>query len=57
MIAHLQNGLYANTRILQESTGQEMHRQWFTHSAGLSGWAHGFMERVINGQRVIEHMR
>jgi CubicO group peptidase (beta-lactamase class C family) len=55
MIAHLQDGMYLNNRILEESTAQEMHQQSFTHLAELPGWAHGFIEREINGQRVIGH--
>jgi CubicO group peptidase (beta-lactamase class C family) len=55
MIAHLQNGRHQETRILEENTAQEMHRQQFTHHPQLAGWAYGFYEHVENGQRAIAH--
>jgi hypothetical protein len=33
-----------------------MHRQHFTHDPRVSGWAHGFMEFHLNGQRLIGHL-
>lgn len=55
MIAHLQDGQYLNTRILEEVTAQQMYQQLFTHSPELPGMTYGFKERYINGQRVIGH--
>jgi CubicO group peptidase (beta-lactamase class C family) len=55
MLAHLQGGQYEGHRILREETVRRMHRQHFTHDARLSGWAHGFMEFHVNGQRLIGH--
>ncbi|MBV9388590.1 MAG: serine hydrolase [Chroococcidiopsidaceae cyanobacterium CP_BM_ER_R8_30] len=58
MIAHLQGGHYGKTRILNETTVQDMHRQHFTNFptiAQTAGSAYGFYERFQNHQRVIEH--
>jgi CubicO group peptidase (beta-lactamase class C family) len=55
MLAHLQGGQHEGRRILGEETVRRMHRQHFTHAPGLSGWAHGFMEFHLNGQRLIGH--
>jgi CubicO group peptidase (beta-lactamase class C family) len=55
MIAHLQNGLYGDNRILHEKTAQEMHQQHFTHHPWLAGWCLGFYEYFKNGQRAILH--
>jgi hypothetical protein len=55
MLAHLQGGQYEGQRILREETVRTMHRQHFTHDARLSGWAHGFMEFHLNGQRLLGH--
>jgi len=56
MIAHLNDGRYGATRILQQTTAQEMHRQHFTHDPRLSGFAYGFSETFENNQRVIWHL-
>ncbi len=55
MLAHLQGGQYEGSRILREETVRRMHRQHFTHDARLSGWAHGFMEFHLDGQRLLGH--
>lgn len=55
MIAHLQNGRYKNTRILEEDTVRLMHQQHFTHHPKLTGTAYGFYERRENGIRAIGH--
>lgn len=55
MIAHLQGGRYGDARILQEATAQEMHAQHFSHDPRVSGYAHGFMELNLNGQRLLAH--
>ncbi|WP_143196181.1 serine hydrolase [Archangium sp. Cb G35] len=56
MLAHLQGGQHEGHRILSEETVRRMHRQHFTHDPRLSGWAHGFMEFQLNGQRLIGHL-
>ncbi len=48
MIAHLQNGRYSNTRILEEATAIEMHRQHFTQHPRLNGFAYDFWELFYN---------
>jgi CubicO group peptidase (beta-lactamase class C family) len=55
MLAHLQGGQHEGHRILREDTVRRMHHQHFTHDSRLSGWAHGFMELQLNGQRLIGH--
>jgi CubicO group peptidase (beta-lactamase class C family) len=55
MIAHLQEGRYGDTTILQPATAQEMHRRHYTSDPRLHGMAYGFWERNVNGQRVILH--
>ena len=55
MIAHLQDGRYKDTRILQADTAQEMNRQHFTHHPRLPGYAYGFYEHFENNLRAILH--
>jgi CubicO group peptidase (beta-lactamase class C family) len=55
LIAHLQAGRYRGTRILEEATAREMHRQHFTQHPRLPGLAYGFFERFRNGRRALEH--
>lgn len=55
MIAHLQDGRYADTRILQEQTARQMHGTLFKMDERVNGFAFGFFERDVNGQRVIGH--
>jgi CubicO group peptidase (beta-lactamase class C family) len=55
MIAHLQDGRYGNSRILDEATAQNMHQQHFTHHPRLRGRAYGFSEWLENNQRAIFH--
>jgi CubicO group peptidase (beta-lactamase class C family) len=55
MIAHLQDGRLGDTRVLDESTAQLMHRRSFSADPRIDGYAHGFKERTINGHRVIMH--
>ncbi|MEO8997966.1 MAG: serine hydrolase domain-containing protein [Rhodanobacter sp.] len=55
MIAQLQNGLYDNTRILQQATAVEMHTQQHTEAPGLNGYALGFYHEDSHGQRIIGH--
>lgn len=55
MIAHLQNGRYEDSRILQDRTAETMHSSLFTHHPAQLGMAHGFIEEIFNGYRVIGH--
>lgn len=56
MIAHLQNGLYHDVRILSEATAKQMHSQAVSYSPLLTdGMAYGFFREMINGQLVIHH--
>lgn len=55
MIAHLQNGQYENTRLLQAETTKLMQQQHFTHHPKLPGTAYGFHERLENNLRMIGH--
>ena len=54
-IAHLQNGRYGDTRILESDTARVMHQQQFTHDPRVSGWTYGFMEAQLNNLRLIYH--
>jgi hypothetical protein len=55
MIAHLQNGRYGNSSILNEATAQQMHSQLFTNDPKVSGWTYGFWEMRLNNQSMIGH--
>lgn len=55
MIAHLNDGQYGETSILQPATAQLMHSQSFTHDLHINGMAHGFWELDMNGQQIIGH--
>jgi CubicO group peptidase (beta-lactamase class C family) len=55
LIAHLHNGRLGDARILQEATAIEMHTESFSHDPRVSGFAHGFIEKEWNGQKVIWH--
>jgi CubicO group peptidase (beta-lactamase class C family) len=55
IICHLQNGAYDGSRILQDDTAKRMHSQLFTMDPRIPGFAYGFMEYDINGQRIIGH--
>ena len=55
MIAHLEDDVYENKRILAEETKAFMHSQSFTHHEELAGMAHGFIEMNINGYHIISH--
>lgn len=54
-IAHLQNGRYKDSRILEEDTARIMHQQQFTHDPRVSGWTYGFIEAQLNNLRLIYH--
>lgn len=55
MIAHLQNGKYGDTRILQEQTAETMHARQFSMDPAVNGMALGFYEESRNGLRIIGH--
>jgi CubicO group peptidase (beta-lactamase class C family) len=56
MIAHLQNGAYKGTRILQASTAQTMHDSPLTVVPPLNRMELGFFETNVNGREVIAHL-
>jgi CubicO group peptidase (beta-lactamase class C family) len=51
MLAHLRQG----RGILGEQTAARMHERSFAADPRLGGWAHGFMDRTVNGHRVLMH--
>ncbi len=55
MIAHLQNGQYGKSRILQATTAKEMHRQQYTADPKLNGMTLGFAESNLNNLHIIGH--
>jgi CubicO group peptidase (beta-lactamase class C family) len=55
MIAHLQNGKYGDTRILQEPTAQMMHSRQFAMDPAVNGMALGFYQENRNGLQIIGH--
>jgi CubicO group peptidase (beta-lactamase class C family) len=55
MIAHLQDGAYDNTRILQPATAQLMHSKQYTPAPGINGFDLGFYQEDRNGLRIIGH--
>ncbi|MFC4527141.1 beta-lactamase family protein [Dyella halodurans] len=55
MIAHLQQGRFGDTRILQQKTAELMHSPQHTAAEGLGGFALGFYHEDSHGQRIIGH--
>ncbi len=55
MIAHLKNGQYGDTRMLQPDTLAEMHRQQYTFDPRLPGVTLGFFEGERDGVRTLWH--
>lgn len=55
MMAHLQNGVYKNNKILNENTAKLMHEHHFSNDKNLCGIGYGFWEKNINGKRIISH--
>lgn len=55
MIAHLQNGRYGNSRILQEATAEQMHSLLFTNDPKVNGMAYGFWVMNQENPRAIGH--
>jgi len=56
MIAHLNDGRYAEAVILQPATARLMHTRSFSHDPRVNGMAHGFWELDMNGRRIIGHI-
>ncbi|MFO7537278.1 MAG: serine hydrolase, partial [Chloroflexota bacterium] len=55
MIAHLQNGRYQDTSLLQPETVRLMHSRQFAPDPRLDGMAYGFMIQQVNGREVLFH--
>jgi CubicO group peptidase (beta-lactamase class C family) len=55
MFAHLEDGCYQDTCILQSATIAEMHQGQFTMRPREMGATYGFTEGFLNGQRLIGH--
>jgi CubicO group peptidase (beta-lactamase class C family) len=55
MIAHLQNGKYGETRILQQQTAEMMHARQLSLDPAINAMALGFYEENRNGLRIIGH--
>ncbi|MHA2020266.1 MAG: serine hydrolase domain-containing protein [Candidatus Thorarchaeota archaeon] len=55
LIAHLNNGTYDGTRILDNDTVQQMHDVYFEARPGFDGVCFGFYERDMNNLEGIGH--
>lgn len=55
MIAHLDNGAYGATRILDAATAIKMHGVAYQHTPGVPPMAYGFYHEDDNGHDVIAH--
>lgn len=55
MIAHLQKGAFGSSRILQESTAEQMHTTALTLLPRVHRMLLGFYEQNYNGRRIIGH--
>jgi CubicO group peptidase (beta-lactamase class C family) len=55
MTAQLNEGRFGANSILSPATTALMHERTFAADPRLSGYAHGFMDRTINGHRVLLH--
>src|SRR3546814_3837004 len=55
MIAHLNNGVLGENRILQENSARSMHTTSYAMLPPLHGMGLGFAQHDINGHRVIVH--
>ncbi len=55
MIAHLNQGNFRGNRILQPETADLMHSRLFEVHPLQPGFCHGFYERFVNDERIIEH--
>ncbi|WP_333861780.1 serine hydrolase domain-containing protein [Clostridium sp.] len=55
MIAHLNDGTYGNTHILNKNTAEDMHSQHFAFNKNMVGICYGFEQNYVNGIRTIYH--
>jgi hypothetical protein len=55
MMANLNEGRYSDAAILSPQTLALMHTRSFAADPRLGGHAHGFVEKTINGHRVLMH--
>lgn len=55
MMAHLNGGRFGNVSILQPDTVRLMHTRLHRHDDRVAAMAHGFYEKLYNGQRFIGH--
>jgi CubicO group peptidase (beta-lactamase class C family) len=55
MIAHLNDGRFGTDRILRQETAQQMHTRLWTADPHVNGFAYGFAETTLNGQRILRH--
>ena len=55
LVAHLQDGRLAQTRILRAETARQMHARQFTHHPRLPGMTFGFFEGEYRGARILQH--
>lgn len=55
MIAHLNDGQFGSTQILNRQTAELMHSRHAGFDSRLPGFCYGFWERFIDGQRAISH--
>jgi CubicO group peptidase (beta-lactamase class C family) len=55
MIAHLDNGRVGDGRILADATAARMHGRLWSQDPRVSGFAYGFAESTVNGQRLLRH--
>jgi CubicO group peptidase (beta-lactamase class C family) len=55
MIAHLQQGKFGDTSILDSATARQMHGALFHHTSDVNPMSHGFVDMSMNRQWVIGH--
>jgi hypothetical protein len=55
MIAQLHDGQFNGNAILSPATAEQMHQTSFAADPRLGGYAHGFMERRMNGHQILMH--
>ena len=53
MIAHLDNGRFGGDRILADATAVRMHGRLWSQDPRVNGFAYGFAESTVNGQRLL----
>lgn len=55
MQVYLEGGSFNVKRILEKATVKHMFEQQFTHHVYLDGMALGFMEKTMNGKKILHH--